>query len=228
MSGNPFKGKGSLVLRKLLENPKKQWAGKELATELNLSSAWVNRVVGTLEFEKFIERSGAGPQDTIYLKYPKKLIEKWVQSYHFDFNKIFLYLKLKDDPVKTLAKLSESLKFNYAVTGYRAANLIKKTTVDEIPMVYLWPSSNQSSDFKPLLMKLENIHSFLPVTKGANLILLKPYLKDVVFFGSHAIRNTHTVSPLQLYLDLSTLDRGKYIIDELEPFWKKKGMDYVI
>lgn len=225
---NPFRGKASLVLRCLLAGPSKSWTGIALAQELGLSSAWVNRIIGTLEIDRYITRSGTGPKDKISLIKPKELLDRWRQVYSINRNHMSHYFIVKGDPLKILPDISNKLSLNYALTGYAVANKVSKSVTNAIPMVYLWPKSGKGDDLKWALIKLENLHRFLPVGKGANIIVLEPFQKDSVFFGAHTINRMPCVSPLQLYLDLAGLDRGEFVIKELKGFWKKNGMDYVV
>jgi hypothetical protein len=41
-----------------------------------------------------------------------------------------------------------------------------------------------------------------PAEKGANVVLLRPYYKESVFFGARRIKGIEVVSDVQLYLDL--------------------------
>jgi hypothetical protein len=225
---NPFKGKASLVLRSLLAHPEKSWTGTKIAINLGLSTAWVNRVIGTLEIEQIIKRSGLGPSDKIQLTKPKELIKKWKQHYHIQQNVFYHYLVQEKNPVKQLNNLSTKIGFDYAITGYAAANTINPIVHNAIPMAYLWPKSNQQNDFESCVFKIENIFNFIPVRKNANIIIIKPIQKNAALFDSYTKNKTHYVSPLQLYLDLLGLDRGEFVIKELETYWEKRNLSYAL
>ena len=135
---------------------------------------------------------------------------------------------VKGDPLKLLHKLGPELGFQYAVTGYVAANYIKETTFNAPPMVYLYALKKSQISFNEILMKLENIHNYISVLKKANLIILQPFQKEGVFIESKRIKGVNCVSPLQLYLDLHGLDRGSFVIEELNDHWQENGLFYEV
>ncbi len=227
LSKNPFKGNAGLVIRLLFTDLEKSWTGQEIAKELKLSQAWVNRVLATLELHGIVQRLMKGPYSATQLTQPAELLKKWVHYYQLSLNPEHFYLFLEKSPLKQLKVIAEKEKWNYALTGYEAANLIQSVSSGAPPMVYLWPSSKSKISFKQILSRLENQHRFIPVKKEANLIILEPYQKEAVFFESLKVNGMTMVSPLQLILDLYGLDKGKYIIDSLASFWEKHHIPYV-
>lgn len=226
---NPFSGMASVVLRLLLSDASKEWSGREIAGALKVSQSWVNIILGTLEAYKLVERHQKGRDSHTKVVAPADLLQRWSSQYNIHLNGFYLYLDMTKNPLKKIKEVCELEGHSYALTGYVAANKICKTIYGDVPpMVYLWPQSGKSEDFKKVLNRLENIHQLIPVKKQANLILLKPFQGEKVFFGSGVIKDYPVVSPLQLYLDLVDLDRGKFVISELSDFWKKKGMSYVL
>src|SRR5262249_49156017 len=151
---------------------------------------------------------------------------KWAHHYQISLNPKHLYLFLDKSPLKRLMAIAEKEKWNCALTGYEAANLIQSSSSGAPPMVYLWPWAESKSSFKQILSRLENQHRFIPVGKEANLIILEPFQKDAVFFGSRKIKGIHVVSPIQLILDLHALDQGEFIINSLASFWEENRIPY--
>lgn len=226
---NPFKGGASLVLRFLLSDVTREWAGREIAAQLKVSQSWVNTILATLEAYRLVERHQKGRDSLTKVIAPTDMLARWSSQYNIHLNGFYLYLDMTKNPLKRIKEVCEMEGHSYALTGYIAANKISKTIYGDVPpMVYLWPQSGEAKDFQKVLNRFENIHQFIPVKKQANLILLKPFQGEKVFFGSGVIKGFPVVSPLQLYLDLADLDRGKFVISELADFWKKKGMSYVL
>ncbi len=223
---NPFKGKASRVLRALMRDPKRVWHGVELAEELQLSQAWVNRVLKTLEKERIVQRGGAGryARGTELLR-PKELLRKWVQHYNFNQNLTYLYLIQKKDPIAHFKQVCKKTGGRYALTGYAAANMIRKIVHHAPPMAYYWPGSELFKNTRSIFKLLENQHGFIPVLKEANLILVTPLQFEIVF-NSQSIKGINIVSPLQLFLDLYTMDADKYVIRQLADYWNKHQIPY--
>lgn len=219
-----FKGQAGLVVRKILGSPCHKWSGRTLALELGMSQAWVNRVLAYLLKEQLILRSQQGRSSVTEIKNTQDLLNQWIHYYHINHNHFYFYLK--ENPLKELQKTSLRENFNYALTGFEAANQIKKIVHNVPPMIYVWPKNNDPQSFKDVLTKLENVYDFIPVKKKANLIILKPVQKQAVFFESRIIKDIPVVSPVQLFLDLYGLSRGKFIIEQLSEYWKKNNIDY--
>ncbi len=237
-----FKGQAGLVIRKILGAPGYKWTGRELALELGLSQAWVNRVLTHLLKEKLVFRNSQGRNSTTEIKNTQEILGQWIKFYHINRNPFTFYLKA--DPLKNLQEISSKENFIYALTGFEAANRIKKVVTNAPPMVYVWPRSETSAPgapealFRPknkcpelfgnILTKLENVYDFIPVQKKANLIILKPMQKEAVFFESKIINGSPLVSPIQLFLDLYGLSRGFFIIEQLSEYWKKNEITYAL
>lgn len=226
ISLNPFKGDASLIIRLLLTDVDKPWSGQEIAQKLELSQAWVNRVLKTLETQGIVQREMKGPYSVTQLIDPAQILKKWVHLYEISLNSKYFYLLLDKSPLKKLMAIAEKEKWNCAVTGYEAANLIRPSSSGAPPMVYLWPPAESKISFKQILSRLENQHRFIPVSKEANLIILEPSQKDALFFDARKVKGVTVVSPIQMFLDLYGLDQGKYIIQSLAAFWEKNRIPY--
>lgn len=239
---NLFKGRAGIVVRKLLDSAGRKWTGRELAEELKLSQAWVNRVLDHLLREKFIFRNQQGRNSYIVLEATQKILKHWLHYYRISHNPFYFYLK--ENPLKNIGEISLKENFWYALTGFQAANRIRQIVHNAPPMFYLWPGSSipapgapevpirpKSGDgdlFGEILTRLENVYDFIPVRKKANLIILKPVQKEAVFFESKPVNGTPVVSPIQLFLDLHGLSRGPFMIEQLADYWAKNGIDYEI
>lgn len=221
-----FKGRAGILLRKLLGSAGRKWTGRELAGELGISQAWVNRVLDHLSREKFIFRNKQGKSSYLVLENSLELLKCWLLYYRISQNPFYFYLK--ENPLKNIRELSLKENFDYALTGFEAANRIKQIVHNVPPMVYIWPKKNDASPFENIAAKLENVHDFIPVRKKANLIILKPVQKEAVFFESRSINGINTVGPVQLFLDLHGLSRGPFMIGQLSDYWAKNNIRYEI
>ena len=64
---------------------------------------------------------------------------------------------------------------------------------------------------------LEKRMNLKPVEQGGNLIIMRPYYRNSVFYGSRLVGGLRIVSDIQLYLDLHGyplrgLEQSKYIL----------------
>lgn len=226
---NPFRGQAELVLRALFSSPDHSASGRDLARNLGLSQAWINKVLATLEANRLVQRNAQGPASKTTLIHPAKLLKRWTLEYQIELNPHHFYFDKTQSPLPTLRNIAKKENWQYALTGYAAANLIEKTIYGDFPpMSYLWPDRGKGHSFEDVLLKLENIYRLMPVKKHANLIILEPYQKERVFFEMKKRKDHQTVSPLQLFLDLYSLDRGKFVIKELKAYWSKHGIPYEI
>ncbi len=224
---NLLNGRAGYIVRRMISSPDQHWSGHELAKELCMSPAWVNRVLDNLVAFGVVKRTQRGVLSFTEVVSNNIIIEKWVSHYDFNMNPTRFYLLQKKNPVKLIDALAEKEGFSYALTGYAAANLVEKTTYNGVPSVYLVPKSGFNSDeFNNILGRLENVYNFIPVNKQANVIVMQPLQREAVLFDVKKIRGINCVSPLQLYLDLYGLDRGKFVIEALNDYFQKHKLFY--
>lgn len=227
IAGNPFKGAAGLVVRKLISSAGTKWSGNQLSEELNLSQAWVNRVLETLLGERHIQRVNQGVNSYTEVISSKKILSKWVLNYRFDLNQGFYYLKQNIKcPISCIDIIAKKEDFDYAITGNSAAEVVLNKPNKSVPMIYIWPKLGGMAKFKEILSRLENYHDFIPVGKQANLIILKPHLKEATFFESQKHKNFNIVSPTQLYLDLNSIVGKDSYFNQLAPYFNKNRLNY--
>lgn len=221
---NLFKGKSSLVIRALLKDVHRPRSGYELAEDLCMTPQWVNRILASLEEQGFVQRSGRGVQAQSELVDPLALIKAWLVSYQIHFNRMNLYFVKEGDPLGRIQKITTRESYQWALTGYEAANQIKASVVDTPPMIYLFP---EDRDYRVQKNKLENEYALIPVLKHANLIILEPLDHEVTFYDSRQENSLPLVSPIQLFLDLYHLDAGRDIIRNLKDYWEKNQLGFL-
>ena len=224
---NPFRGKAGQVVRRLLTEPERHWKGAELARELNLASTWVSRVLSNLARQRLLQTGGRGARNKgTSLLNAKEMLARWLATYSFSGHRPHLYLIQEKDPLQYLDQVAEKIGAQYALTGYVAANLITPVIEKVVPMAYFWPPEAWAKTYRAGLARLENEFRFIPVLKYANLVLLEPYIKEDVFFGRRKTQGIYTVSPLQLFLDLFTMAPERFVIEQLEDYWKENKVPY--
>ncbi|HEX5034604.1 MAG TPA: type IV toxin-antitoxin system AbiEi family antitoxin, partial [bacterium] len=177
---------------------------------------------------RIVRRNFKGPNSTTQLIEPKDLLRKWIHNYQIFVNQMYFYLFLDKLPLKKLMAIAKEENWQAALTGYEAANQIQTSSSAAPPMIYLWPKSSSESSFRRILSRLENQHRFIPVGKDSNLIILEPFQKEAVFYGSRKVKGLTIVSPIQLFLDLYGMDQGKTLINSLAPFWEENKVPYEI
>lgn len=218
---------GSLILRVLLREPRMEWTSLELAELSGTSVAWANHVLNALEKKGVVERLRAGGKSVSRLVEPVKLLNDWLAHYNFSRNAVYpFYIRTKKER-NILIKAFEKNSVQYAATGYYAAGIISNYMGGVPEMLYVYPGRGEKLTYDEFVTHLSNQYSLLPVQKGANLILVKPYYKRGVFFGVKYCGRTMVVSPIQLYLDIYHLDQGYELISELREYFHKEGLTYV-
>lgn len=214
-----FADKGTLVLRALLETPKKKWVVRELTEKCGVSLGLVSRTI------RFLNELGYGTVERgrngcLALTKPGEVLKDWVAHYDFSLNKISslyspdrnILLKLKTFLVK------RGLEKKYALTLHSGANLITNYVNDQSVYVYL------ESEVSPKVVKEARDRLGLKqLVHGGNVHLIQPYYKNSVFYGCQTLRGFKVVSNLQLYLDLYHFSpRGREHADYLREILERK------
>ena len=216
----------NLVLRLLLKEPQKDWTSLQLAKSSGTSTAWANHVLNALEKRGILERQRAGGKSRSKLLKPKELIRDWTTHYDFSKNVTYPFYVKTVQERNSLFKYFKASGIEYAATGYYTVSLLTGF-VSGVPEMFYVYHPQKDIMYSDLIMRLSNQFSLLPVQKGANLIIVKPYYRRGVFFDSKFFNNEKIVSPIQLYLDIYHLDQGREFIKELAGYFHKEGFYYV-
>ena len=199
---NPFKGAGSLVLRRLLADPERQWTGIELARELDLSNPWCNKVLNALESEKIVERGGRGLAAFTRLVSPEELLKQWSTVYRFPKNTFHGFITKKKDALQGLVGACEAEGWLYAATGATAARLQSKTKIKGPETVYVSPRGTGYTAYREMLKTLERKYGFYRVQVNPDVQVINPVLGRSVYYESAVIGGVKCVSELQMELDV--------------------------
>ena len=198
---NPFKGAGSLVLRRLLADPAREWTGIELARELDLSNPWCNKVLNALESEKIVERGGRGLAAFTRLVDPAELLKQWSTVYRFPKNTFHGFITKKKDALQSLVGACEREGWLYAATGRTALRLRSKARPTGPETVYVSPRGKGYTAYREMLRRLEAKYGFYRVQANPDVQVINPVLGRSVYYESRVIENVRVVSELQLELD---------------------------
>lgn len=203
---NPFPAKRDLrslyspkaerILRVLLVNPKRTWKTQELADEAGVSIGQVANVKRLLDDREWIrtDRSGFGMADS------EALMREWGQEYGFRRNTTFdFYMLGAISQMETrLAEVCTQQGIRYALTGFSGGARYAPAVRYERVTAYV-----ESGAIERVAAALE----LKKVTSGANLSLMVPY-DEGVLYGSQDVGGQCVASPVQVYLDLTSL-RGR-------------------
>ncbi len=222
LATNPFKGAGSLVLRKLLTTPERQWTGIELAQELVLGNPWCNKVLNALESEKVVERGGRGLAAYTRLIDPKKLLSQWLTIYRWGKNTFHGFITKEKNALQRLSDACEKEGWHYAATGRSVLRARFKTaTVDEPETVFVSPRELGYKPYVEMLKRLQTKYGFYKVLGNPDLQVINPALGRAVYFERARHEGIYHVSPLQLYLDLNSMNEELDVSREVMTYLKK-------
>lgn len=190
---NPFSDKASLILRVLLEGKEQSWGIRELAQKIGLDPGYVSRMAKEIESRGYVVRVDA----KLRLRSVEGILDDWVRSYNLKKNKQSRYFCMAasvDDIIEKLSQLSIAEDIQYALSVQAGASLV--APLSSFKEVHLYASRDKDVAF------FEKELVLTPAEKGANLILMRPYYKNSVYYGSQTVAGLRVVSDIQLYLDL--------------------------
>jgi hypothetical protein len=214
---NVFADKASLVLRKMLKDPERQWVVRDFTGPGGVSLGMSQEVLKAMEKKGYIERAKKGPNSYAILTNKKKLISDWLNKYHFNLNKIDTYYSANKN---ILNKFRKILKENqYALTLHAGANLITSFVRTEEIFIYM-----NSKDWKKDILDIRQKLDLKELVRGGNIHLIHPFYKNSVFLNTQKIKGYTVVSNFQLYLDLYNFQpRGREQAEYLKNLLEEKG-----
>lgn len=214
---NVFADKASLVLRKMLKDPERQWVVRDFTGPGGVSLGMSQEVLKAMEKKGYIERAKKGPNSYAILTNKEKLISDWLNKYHFNLNKIDTYYSANKN---ILNKFRKILKENqYALTLHAGANLITSFVRTEEIFIYM-----NSKDWKKGILNIRQKLDLKELVRGGNIHLIHPFYKNSVFLNTQKIKGYTVVSNLQLYLDLYNFQpRGREQAEHLKNILEEKG-----
>jgi hypothetical protein len=214
---NIFADKASLVLRKMLQNPKRKWVVRDFTGSGGVSLGMSQEVLKAMEKKGYIERVKKGPNSYTILTNQEKLISNWLEEYSFDQNIIDTYYSANKN---ILNKFRKVLKENqYALTLHTGANLITSFVRTEEIFIYM-----NLKDWKKDILDIRQKLDLKELIRGGNIHLIHPFYKKSVFLNTQKIKGYTVISNLQLYLDLYNFQpRGREQAEYLKNLLEEKG-----
>ncbi len=189
----PFSDKASLILRAILSEKDKSWGIREMAQWVGLDPGFVSRMARELENRGYVTRENS----KIILRDPRGILDDWIREYTYRRNRESSYFCPVQSPDEIIDKI-RAIKIpdgvEYALSLHAGASLVAPYAV--FNEVHLYLSDRKQTDF---FIKLLNLKE---VSHGANIIFLRPYYRNSVFYGRREINGLQVVSDIQLFLDL--------------------------
>lgn len=193
----------SLLIRKLLEDPKKPWKLKKLAEEVGCSIGMVSRVKDKLCDELWAEMTREG----LRLIDPQGLLVSWSQEYqHTTANMIICYTL---DTIPTFEKRVKEIhnehEIDCCLTGL--AGGVRYTPVVRYNRVHVLVNATALQDF----IKISGCKE---VSSGANVVLIAA--QEDQLKGCREINGDLVASPVQVFLDCMQIKgRGAEMADAI-------------
>lgn len=214
---NIFADKATIILRKMLSNPEKEWVTRDFTGVGGVSLGMAQGVLETMERKGYIERVKRGPDSYALLTNRDELISDWVTEYRFELNNVDTYYS----PGKNiLSKLKGYLKNKpYALTLHSGANLMTSFVAIDQVYLYFYPEDRDKG-----ILELRQQLDLKKLVRGGNVHIIRPYYKISAFYGFQTIKGYKIVSNLQLYLDLyNFMPRGREHAQYLKEYLQEKG-----
>ena len=214
---NIFSDKASIVPRKMLHDPKKEWVVRDFNGPDGVSLGMAQSVLEAMSRKGYVERVKKGPESHTVLTNKDMLITDWLREYQFELNTIDSYYSTDK---KVLQKAKGLLREKqYALTLHAGANLMTSFVKTDEMYLYL-----QLVDWNKELLDLRQKLDLKELVRGGNFHIVRPYYKNSVFFNRQKIKGFAVVSNLQLHLDLYHFQpRGREHAEYLKKFLEEKG-----
>lgn len=186
-----FSLKSSRLVRALLNQPERQWSGKDLAARTGLSGGLVSRLVRHLQDEGLVQEK----ERTIVLKRPDALLDAWTREDEWKRRvSVQQYSLLETDTAAIARQLPAALPKDASCifTQWFAAGLRHAYTSASIVSAYVSALPDKA---------IERALQGRKVGDGGNLWLILPN-DDGVFLETQKAGDFQLVSDAQIYLDL--------------------------
>lgn len=186
-----YSPKSERILRVLLVSSRASWKVQELADEAEVSIGLVSKVKSLLELREWLDPESSG----VRLRDPEAALTEWSSQYRFAKHKATHYYSFESGSrlEEQVAGAAERCGIRIALTGFSAAVRYAPAVRYQRSMLYC------QGDPQRLAQELDA----RPVPTGANLTLIQPY-DEGVFYAAQDRDGIPVVSPVQIYLDLSS------------------------
>jgi len=185
--------RSSIILRNLLQNPRKKWKVQELADISSSSIGQVSKVKKFLEEREFITSSKNG----FSINKPKEVIAEWAKVYNSKSNTVYECYSLDSIPQieQKLIDMNDAKGIESFLTCFAGAVRYAPTVRYNKVHVYI-----PLQDLQEAIMFL----GCKKVSSGSNISIIVPYDQSVLY-DVRMIKSSMVVSPVQTCLDLMML-----------------------
>ena len=223
-----FTDKTTLILRQMLENPKKQWVIHDFSQRdephLRVGQGRVAQVLNEMERLGYIERIKKGAYSNAVLSRPDRLLADWGRHYSFSQNEIHSYYSHDKTVGKIIHDYFQKRKILYGFTLHYGANLITRFVHTDDIHCYV-----QREVFQSVINDMQQKLDLKQLVSGGNVHFVIPCYAKSVFYSLRRIRGYSVVSNIQLYLDLlQYYPRGKEHAEYLMRVLQNKGEPIVV
>lgn len=192
---NIFADKATLILRRMLREPERQWVVRDFNGSQGVSLGLAQQILEAMARLGYVERIKKGPGSYTVLSDAGELIKAWTAVYKFEWSKVYTYYTHDEQILK---KIKAALKDRaYALTLHTGANLL--TSYVKTDHIYLYlDTPHWEKDVLSIRQQLD----LKELVQGGNIHLIRPFYKTAAFDGKRMVEGYPVVSNLQLFLDL--------------------------
>lgn len=218
---NIFADKATLILRRMLREPERQWVVRDFNGSEGVSLGLAQQILEAMARLGYVERIKKGPGSYTVLSEVEELIKAWTAFYNFELNEIYTYYT---HDAQILKKIKTALKGRaYALTLHTGANLL--TSYVKTDHVYLYlDTPHWEKDVLFIRQQLD----LKELVQGGNIHFIRPFYRTTAFDGKRMIEGYSVVSNLQLFLDLYHFqprgrEHAQFLQDQIERKGKSLG-----
>ncbi|CDZ81403.1 hypothetical protein BN1013_01939 [Candidatus Rubidus massiliensis] len=199
VEGNIYSDKSAVVLDWLLREDLKnrELSVRNVSKEAGVGLGSVQRVFETLVLRGILHVEGVRTAKKFFLKYPKRLLEGWVDHYSIVKKcKMRTYrsgFQDKEELLEALKKSNLSKKVALALHSAAVAHGYKNTNLDTLELYILDPLIRPQLE-KELLLE--------PQERGYEVLLIEPYYKSLLKNASNPNLDINISPSILTFLDL--------------------------
>ncbi len=215
-----FADRSSLIVRYLLPRPPVRIGIRQLAREVRLSPASVSKGLHKLREMGYLE---SNPEELRLLD-RESLLDEWVSFYRPRFrrqvqSRYYVQARSAEVIIGLLGSEPIAGREDCGLSLHAGASLVAPFV--QFREVHMYVPANDDR----FLSQLRDVVGAREPAGEANLVLLEPFYRSSVLFGSRILQGVRVVSDLQLYLDLSCFpqrgfEQAQVILERrLRPAW---------
>jgi hypothetical protein len=216
-SKNIFADKATLILRRMLREPERQWVVRDFNGPQGVSLGLAQQVLETTARMGYVERVKKGPDSYTLLTDPESLIKAWTDAYKFELNSVHTYYTHDENILKKMKVVLKDR--SYALTLHTGANLLTSYVKTDHMYIYL-----NAGDWDKDILSIRQQLDLKELVQGGNIHFIQPFYKTSVFDCKRTVDGYPVVSNLQLFLDLYHFQpRGREHAEFLQEQIERKG-----